>query len=207
MPCHLQVANVTEHLTANRTTEFLDGVRDTFTDLQNLRIPTISAVDSFALGGGLEMALCTTLRVFGSSATVGLPETRLAIVPGAGGTFRLPQVIGLQRARDMVLTGRRVTGAEAYFLGLCDRLIEVTEDEQKEAGKARGKVLDASLDLAKEICAGGPIAIGAAMDAVNGWQRGDAAMREAYDIILKTEDRMEALRAFAEKRKPVYKGQ
>ncbi len=189
-----------------RTNEFLDGVRDTFTDLQNLPIPTISAVDSFALGGGLEMALCTTFRVFGSSAAVGLPETRLAIVPGAGGTFRLPEVIGLQRARDLVLTGRRVTGAEAYFLGLCDRLIEVTEVEQKQEGKARTKVLDAAVDLAREICAGGPIAIGAAMHAVNGWQRGDASMREAYDIILKTEDRMEALKAFAEKRKPVYKG-
>lgn len=189
-----------------RTTEFLDGVRNTFTDLQNLAIPTISAVSSFALGGGLEMALCTTLRVFGSSATVGLPETRLAIVPGAGGTFRLPAVIGLQRARDLILTGRRVTGAEAYFLGLCDRLVEVTPEEQKEEGKARGKILDAGLELAREICSGGPIAIGAAMHAVNGWQRGDASMREAYDIILKTEDRMEALRAFAEKRKPAYKG-
>ena len=193
-------------MTILRTIEFLDGVRDTFTDIQSLPIPTISAVDSVALGGGLELALCTTLRVFGSSGTVGLPETRLAIVPGAGGTFRLPAVIGLQRARDLILTGRRVTGAEAYFLGLCDRLIEVTEDEQREAGKARGKVLDASVELAREICSGGPVAIGAAMNAVNGWQRGDAAMREAYDVILKTEDRMEALRAFAEKRKPVYKG-
>ena len=193
-------------LTIYRTNEFLDGVRDTFTDLQNLHIPTISAVDAFALGGGLELALCTTLRVFGSSATVGLPETRLAIVPGAGGTFRLPAVIGLQRARDLILTGRRVAGPEAYFLGLCDRLIEVTVEEQQEAGKARTKVLDASIDLARDICSGGPIAIGAAMHAVNGWQRGDAAMREAYDIILPTEDRMEALRAFGEKRKPMYKG-
>ena len=193
-------------LTVVRATEFLDGVRDTFSDLQNLPIPTISAVDSFALGGGLELALCTTLRVFGSSAQVGLPETRLAILPGAGGTFRLPAVIGLQRARDLILTGRRVTGAEAYFLGLCDRLIEVTPEEQQEAGKSRTKVLDAGLDLARDICSGGPIAIGAAMHAVNGWQRGDAAMREGYDIILPTEDRMEALRAFGEKRKPVYTG-
>ena len=159
-----------------------------------------------ALGGGLELGLCTTFRVFGSTAIVGLPETRLAIIPGSGGTYRLPALIGMSRARDLILTGRRVTGAEAYFLGLCDRLVEVTAEEVKEEGRAKTKVLDASVQLAKDMCEGGPVALSQAMRAVGGWQRGEAAENEAYEVILKTEDRLEALRAFAEKRKPAFKG-
>lgn len=152
------------------------------------------------------MGLCTTLRVFGSSAIVGLPETRLAIIPGAGGTYRLPGLIGLNRARDMILTGRRIAGPEAYFTGLCDRLVEVTPEEQKAEGKAREKVLATSVQLARDICEGGPIALTQAMRAVNGWQEGETSENRAYDVIMKTEDRMEALKAFAEKRKPVFKG-
>jgi len=159
-----------------------------------------------ALGGGLELGLTTTLRVFGSSAIVGLPETRLAIIPGAGGTYRLPALIGMNRARDLILTGRRVSGAESYFLGLCDRLVEVLPQEEQGAGLARQKVLDVALQLARDICEGGPIALTQAMRAVSGWQRGEASENEAYDVILKTEDRIEALKAFSEKRKPVFKG-
>lgn len=181
-------------------------MRNTFTNLSNLPIPTISAISSVALGGGLELALCSTFRVFGSSVIVGQPETKLAIIPGAGGTYRLPALIGVNRARDLILTGRRVSGAEAYFLGLCNRLVEVTSEESKEEGKARQKVLDASIQLANDICEGGPIALTQAMRAVNGWQRGEVSENEAYEVILKTEDRLEALRAFAEKRKPAFKG-
>jgi methylglutaconyl-CoA hydratase len=189
-----------------RTREFLADVRNTFTDLSNLPIPSISAISSVALGGGLELALCTTFRVFGSSAIVGQPETKLAIIPGAGGTYRLPALIGVNRARDLILTGRRVSGAEAYFLGLCNRLVEVTPEDSNEEGRARHKVLDTSVQLANDICEGGPIALTQAMRAVNGWQRGEAAENEAYEVILKTEDRIEALKAFAEKRKPAFKG-
>lgn len=159
-----------------------------------------------ALGGGLELALCTSFRVFASTAITGLPETRLAILPGAGGTFRLPGVIGITRARDLILTGRRVSAPEAYFLGLCDRLVEVTPEEEKQDGTARVRVLEAALQLGREICEGGPIAIPQALKAVNEWQRREASMREGYEVILKTEDRMEALRAFAEKRKPTFRG-
>ena len=108
-----------------RTSDFLSKLRSTFTSLSALPIPTISAISSLALGGGLELALSTHMRVMGSTAVVGLPETRLGIIPGAGGTFRLPALIGLGRARDLILTGRRVTGAEAYFLGIADRLVEI----------------------------------------------------------------------------------
>ncbi|RMZ86756.1 hypothetical protein DV736_g6018, partial [Chaetothyriales sp. CBS 134916] len=193
-------------MSLEETQDFLHDLRQVFTNLSQLHIPTISAVSSVALGGGLELGLCTTFRVFGSTVTVGLPETRLAIIPGAGGTYRLPALIGPNRARDLILTGRRVSGPEAYFLGLCDRLVEITPEEEKQEGTANAKVLDVSLQLARDICEGGPIAITQALRAVNGWQRGQANENEAYDMILKTDDRLEAIRAFAEKRKPSFRG-
>ncbi|KAF9891080.1 hypothetical protein FE257_005015 [Aspergillus nanangensis] len=193
-------------MTQAETNEFLAKLRGTFSELAALPIPTISAVSSMALGGGLELALCTHLRVFGSTSIVGLPETRLAIIPGAGGTYRLPGVIGVNRARDMILTGRRVSGAESYFTGLCDRLVEILPEEEKKEGAAREKVLRESIKLAMDICEGGPVAIKQALQAVNGFQRGEAAENEAYDGVIETEDRWEALRAFAEKRKPAFRG-
>jgi methylglutaconyl-CoA hydratase len=146
------------------------------------------------------------MRVFASTTTVALPETRLAIIPGAGGTYRLPALIGLSRARDLILTGRRVGAPEAYFLGLCDRLVEVTPEEAQQPGAARKKVLDEAIKLAREICEGGPIAINAALAAVEGCALGEKAENAAYDIVLKTQDRDEALVAFREKRKPMFKG-
>ena len=193
-------------LTFLSTKAFLTGLRQTFTNLSNLPIPTVAAISSLALGGGLELALCASMRVFGSSAIVGQPETRLAIIPGAGGTYRLPRLIGLNRARDLILTGRRVSGAEAYFMGLCDRLVEITPEDEKHPGLTRTKVLDVSLQLAKDLCEGGPIALTQAMKAVNDWQRGEAAENEAYEVVLESEDRLEALQAFAEKRRPSFKG-
>ncbi|KAI9829569.1 MAG: hypothetical protein M1819_006074 [Sarea resinae] len=178
----------------------------TFKLLSDLPIPTISAVSSLAFGGGLELALTTHFRVFASCATVALPETRLGIIPGAGGTYRLPSLIGTQRARDLILTGRRVSGPEAYFLGLCDRLVEVLPDEIQAEGKARGKVLEEAVRLAREICEGGPVALHQALKAVEGWRGGEEVENKAYEVVVKTQDRDEALLAFREKRKPVFKG-
>lgn len=141
-----------------------------------------------------------------STAQVALPETRLAIIPGAGGTYRLPALIGQSRARDLILTGRRVTGEESYFIGLCDRIVQITEDELSGAGVARGKVLEQAVEMATVICEGGPIAIRAAMQAVSGWEKGEQSENAAYDQVMPTADRMEALRAFGEKRKPAFKG-
>lgn len=189
-----------------RTEAFLEKLRATFSDLAALQVPTISAISSMALGGGLELALCTHLRVFGSSCTVGLPETRLAIIPGAGGTYRLPSLIGVNRARDMILTGRRVSGPESYFMGLCDRLVEVLPEEGAKEGVAREKVLRESIKLAQDICEGGPIAIKQALMAVQGFMLGEVSENRAYEGVIQTEDRYEALRAFAEKRKPAFRG-
>ncbi|KKK12066.1 hypothetical protein P175DRAFT_0500306 [Aspergillus ochraceoroseus IBT 24754] len=193
-------------MTKEETAQFLSQLRGTFSQLASLPIPTISAVSSIALGGGLELALCTHLRVFGSNSVVALPETRLAIIPGAGGTYRLPAVIGVNRARDLILTGRRVSGPESYFMGLCDRLVEILPEEEKKEGAAREKVLRESIKLALDICEGGPIAIKQALKAVNEFQRGEGAENEAYDGVIETEDRFEALRAFSEKRKPAFRG-
>lgn len=141
-----------------------------------------------------------------STASVGLPETRLAIIPGGGGTYRLPALIGTSRARDMILTGRRVSGEEAYFVGLADRLVQITEEELNGAGVARGKVLEQAIEMATVICEGGPIAIRAAMQAIQGWEKGADSENAAYNLVIQTQDRTEALRAFGEKRKPAFKG-
>ncbi|KAI9822371.1 MAG: hypothetical protein M1827_000090 [Pycnora praestabilis] len=188
------------------TTHFLTTLRSTFSTISTLPIPTITALSSLAFGGGLELALTTYLRVFASTATVALPETRLGIIPGAGGTHRLPALIGINRARDLILTGRRVGGPEAYFLGICDRLVEVLPEEAGVEGKARQMVVDEALRLAREICEGAPQAVRAALEAVNGWREGDTIENRCYDEVVTTEDRDEALKAFKEKRKPVFKG-
>ncbi|KAI2779904.1 ClpP/crotonase [Daldinia loculata] len=203
--------------TQEETAQFLADLRGTFSSLSSLPIPTISAISSLALGGGLELALCTHFRVLASTATVGLPETRLGIIPGAGGTYRLPALIGLPRARDIILTGRRVSAPEAYFLGIADRLVEVLPEDERDGvaqtnngaedglpTRARNAVLSEAVRLAGEICEGGPIAIRSALQAVN-WAR-EEIENAMYERVVKTEDRDEALEAFKEKRKPIFKG-
>ncbi|EFY99712.1 Crotonase, core [Metarhizium robertsii ARSEF 23] len=191
-----------------RTAAFLANLRGTFTTLSNLQIPTISAISSLALGGGLELALSTHFRVLSSNATIGLPETRLGIIPGAGGTHRLPAIIGLSRARDLILTGRRVAAPEAYFMGIADRLVEVVPQDERDASDilpaARKTTLAEAVRLAQEICEGGPVAIRAGLQAV-AWARQEKE-NEMYERVVATEDRNEALKAFQEKRKPVFKG-
>ncbi|TQV92221.1 methylglutaconyl-CoA hydratase [Cordyceps javanica] len=194
--------------TQEETNEFLTNLRATFASLADLPIPTISAISSIALGGGLELALSTHFRVLSSNAAVGLPETRLGIIPGAGGTHRLTGLVGLGRARDLILTGRRVAAPEAYFLGIADRLVEVVPEDERDGADilpaARKGALSEAVRLAQEICEGGPVAIRAALQAV-AWARPDKE-NEMYERVVATEDRNEALKAFQEKRKPVFKG-
>ncbi|KAF5555669.1 methylglutaconyl hydratase [Fusarium napiforme] len=195
-------------MSQGETAEFLTNLRNTLTSLSNLPIPTISAISSVALGGGLELALSTHFRVLSSNATVGLPETRLGIIPGAGGTHRLPALIGLSRARDLILTGRRVGAPEAYFLGIADRLVEVVPEDERDGsdvlGEARKAALSEAVRLAQEICEGGPIGVRAALQAV-AWAR-EEVENKMYERVVNTEDRNEALKAFQEKRKPIFTG-
>ncbi|RBR10135.1 hypothetical protein FVER53590_04720 [Fusarium verticillioides] len=195
-------------MSQGETAEFLTNLRNTLTSLSSLPIPTISAISSVALGGGLELALSTHFRVLSSNATVGLPETRLGIIPGAGGTHRLPALIGLSRARDLILTGRRVGAPEAYFLGIADRLVEVVPEDERDGsdvlGEARKAALSEAVRLAQEICEGGPIGVRAALQAV-AWAR-EEVENKMYERVINTEDRNEALKAFQEKRKPIFTG-
>ena len=186
-------------MTAGEAEAFVKQLRSTFTALENLPIPTIAVLEDTALGGGLELALACDFRVAGEAAVLGLPETSLAIIPGAGGTQRLPRLIGRARAKDLIFTGRRVGAAEALAMNLVDRVA------------SRGEALEVALLLARQILPNGPVALQAAKQAIDGglgleMDRAMALEEACYARVLPTEDRLEGLVAFREKRKPVYRG-
>ncbi|KAL8977743.1 MAG: hypothetical protein Q9177_006568, partial [Variospora cf. flavescens] len=193
-------------MSEQETNSFLQLLRETLGTLSRLEIPTISAVSSIALGGGLELALATEFRIFTPSTLVGLPETRLGIIPGAGGAPRLKHLLGQTRAMDIILTGRRIRGDEAFRIGLCDRLCGPTlEDVQNNKigdDVLRKSAMDGALEMAKQICEGGPATTVPLMQLMRSKRSVFTAESEAYEKVLKTQDRDEALRAFAEKRKP-----
>lgn len=190
---------------------FLKKLRSTFTRLSTLPIPSISAISGTALGGGLELALCTNIRLVSSNAILGLPETRLGIIPGAGGTYRLPAVVGTARALEMILTGRRVSASEAAAIGLAQASwksdAEAEEERLLDPTSKRLFALSRAVDVATQIAQGGPLALEAVFRAVTGpGGPSEIAENVAYDSILHTEDRVEALKAFAEKRAVQFKG-
>ncbi|KAG7284749.1 hypothetical protein NEMBOFW57_009360 [Staphylotrichum longicolle] len=194
-------------MTAAETHDFLGRLRMLFARLAALPVPSIACVSGPALGGGFELALCCHLRVFASNAVVGLPETRLGIIPGAGGTYRLPRIVGLPRALDMVLTGRRMAAHEAAAMGLCNRLVTsaVDTDLALAAQAERAIALSTGIALAEEIAKGGPVAVRAAVAALA--CSCEAVENAAYESVLGTKDRSEGLLAFGEKREPVFIGE
>ncbi|KAI8625485.1 putative enoyl-CoA hydratase/isomerase family protein [Xylariaceae sp. FL1651] len=202
-------ADLKERKTMSRseTQAFLGTMRDVFSRLETLPIPSIACLSGLALGGGLELALCCHMRIFSSNAVVGLPETRLGIIPGAGGTYRLPKIVGSAVAHDLILTGRMMPAGEAYTRGLCTRLVAGSGDESPALSPAekRALTLDAGIALAKEITGGGPVAIRAAVGALS--YSCEAVENASYEVVLRTKDRSEALTAFAEKRSPVFTGE
>lgn len=162
--------------------------------------PVIAAINGVAFGGGLELALLCDLRVAAPHAELALPETTLGIIPGAGGTQRLPRVVGEARAKEMILLGRKLSAAEALSWGLVNRV-----------SPAGASVLDDTLAWITPIAEGAPIAQSAALRAVETSYdvplvHGLELERVFYDETVRSEDRLEALRAFAEKRKPAFKG-
>lgn len=188
-------------MTQSEAEKFVTTLRNTMERVSKLKFPVIAAIEGVALGGGLELALAADLRVASSDATFGLPETTLAIVPGAGGTQRLPRLVGLSRAKELIWTGRRIKGEEALQYGLVDKLVQP------------GEATTTALQLAQKIAANGPIAIQASKEAIDrGFAVTDmvAALdieRQCYGRVLRTDDRLEGLSAFAERRTPEYKGQ
>lgn len=187
-------------MTAPEVQAYVDSLRSSFTYLEELEIPTIAVIEGAALGGGMEMALACDLRICGEDAVMGLPETGLAIIPGAGGTQRLPKLVGNSVAKELIYTGRKVGGIQALSMGLVNHCVP--------SGEAHLK----ALEIARSINKKGPLAIRMAKRAINGVLSVDkeAALAlevECYDRLLNTKDRLEGLAAFAEKRKPNYKGE
>ncbi len=186
-------------MSPDEVNEFLTTINRVYTAIENFRLPVIAAVNGAAFGGGLEMAMAADIRLAAESAVMGLTETRLAIIPGAGGTQRLPRLVGLPKAKELILTGRRIDARTALEIGLVNGVHPL------EA------LLVESRKLAREISEGGPIAVQQAKAAINrgmqtDLQSGLAIESEAYSKCIPTEDRLEGLKAFREKRKPIYKG-
>ena len=187
-------------MSPEETMAFVQQLRATFTALERLPMPTLAAIEGAALGGGLELALACDLRVMGGGAKVGLPETSLAIIPGAGGTQRLPRLIGRSRAKELIFTARRLGASEAFDYGIADRVCDA------------GTALKSALALAREILPNGPIALRAAKEAIDqgldGDRDGGLRIEEAcYARVIPTQDRLEGLAAFRDKRKPIYRGE
>jgi enoyl-CoA hydratase/carnithine racemase len=179
--------------------KFILTIRNLFTSIEQLNKPVIAAVNGIALGGGTELALACDLRIASENASMGLTETRLGIIPGAGGTQRLPRLIGLGKAKELIFTGRRVSAREALEIGLVNSVCPLEF------------LMDQCRKLAGMICEAGPIAVEQAKYAINfgietDIQTGLAIESNAYWVTVPTEDRIEALNAFKEKRKPVFKG-
>ena len=187
-------------LTPLQVKEYIFTIRDLFATIENLNKPVIAGVNGIALGGGTELALASDIRIASTNASMGLTETRLAIIPGAGGTQRLPRLVGKGKAKELIFTGRRVGAAEALEIGLVNSICE------PEA------LLDECNKMAAMICETGPVAIEQAKYAINygletDLNTGMAIESNAYWVCIPTKDRLEGLAAFKEKRKPVYKGE
>lgn len=175
------------------------SIADAAWALEGLAKPTIAAVRGFALGGGLELAMAADFRYLSEDATVGQPEIGLGIIPGAGGTQRLPRIVGFQRAKDLVYSGRHVSAVEALEIGLADR-VEPTD-----------RLLETAMADAAEWATGPTLAIAAAKRAINGgWghtlEQGMQIESSSFDDVFWTEDAKEGVRAFVEKRKPEFRG-
>jgi enoyl-CoA hydratase/carnithine racemase len=179
--------------------EFIFTIRNLFTFIENMNKPVIAAINGIALGGGTELALACDIRIAAETAMMGLTETRLAIIPGAGGTQRLPRLVGKGKAKELIFTGKRIHANEALSIGLLN------------AAYPSDNVMEESIKMARMICETGPIAIQQAKYAINhgletNLNTGLAIESNAYWMTIPTEDRMEGLNAFREKRKPIYKG-
>jgi methylglutaconyl-CoA hydratase len=188
-------------MSENDVRALLGLYRRSFAAIDRCPKPVVAAINGVALGGGFEVALACDLRVAARHALVGLPETSLAIIPGAGGTQRLSRLVGPGRAKELILLARKLPAAEALALGL----VTAVADEGE-------KVIDAAKRLTAPLATGAPIAYAAAMDAIDlGFDREFEAGLDlehlCYERTLVSADRREALTAFAEGRPPVYRGE
>ncbi len=170
-----------------------------FRRLETMGKPSVAAINGYAMGGGLELAMCCTLRVAVPHARLGQPEVKLGIIPGYGGTQRLPRLVGRGRALELLLTGEAIDAAEAQRIGLVNHVVAPEE------------LIEFCRGLLRKILANAPVALALVLDAVDAGL--DAALEEAlryeaaaFAVSAATEDRREGIRAFLEKRAPVFRG-
>jgi enoyl-CoA hydratase len=170
-----------------------------FRQIERLPKPSVAAINGFALGGGLELAMACTVRLASPNAKLGQPETKLGIIPGYGGTQRLPRLLGRGRALELLLSGDPVDAAEAYRIGLVNRVVE------------REQLLEEARAWLRKVLANGPVAVGLTLEAVDvglncGVDEGLRFEAAAFGVASATEDRIEGTRAFLEKRRPAFTG-
>ncbi len=177
---------------AELANEALDGIA-------TLDRPVLAAVNGFALGGGCELALACDLRIASEKAKFGQPEINIGIMPGAGGTVRLSKLVGLGKAKELVLTGKMISAQEALSINLVNKVVP---DE---------KLMEEAFAMAKMITRHSPVAVGLAKFSVQNAQdldnyTGKIIERAAFSLAFASEDQTEGMKAFLEKRKPSYKG-
>lgn len=186
-------------LTEQQVKRNIYKIGEVFSSIESLPQPTIAMMNGYAFGGGMELALSCDFRIAAHDITLGLTETSLAIIPGAGGTQRLPRLIGESKAMELILTARRLNAEEALSYGILTKVV-AKESLLEETGK-----------FADMMLANGPVALQQAKFAIKHGMNADLQTglhieRKAYEMTIPTEDRVEALMAFSEKRKPQFKG-
>ncbi|SCW76769.1 Enoyl-CoA hydratase/carnithine racemase [Paenibacillus tianmuensis] len=175
-------------------------IRECIHELEALPQPVIAAVNGAAYGGGTELALACDIRIASETATFALTETSLGIIPGAGGTQRLPRLIGKGRAKELIFTARKIDAQEARDMGLVEYVIPPES------------LLDKALEIAGQIVRNAPVAVAQAKFAIDkGFDvelsTGLAIEQNAYEVTIPTKDRLEGLQAFKDKRPPIFKGE
>ena len=195
-------ADLKERINMNQTQvgKAVHLIKETITMIDRMPQPTIASINGAAFGGGLELALACDMRIASTQAKMGLTETSLGIIPGAGGTQRLPRLIGISKAKELIFTARKVDAIEALRIGLVN---QVAKPEDLET---------MSLSFARTIAANAPIAVKEAKKAIDrgmetDLEHGLQIEEMCYQITIPTKDRLEGLKAFKEKRKPKYIGE
>jgi methylglutaconyl-CoA hydratase len=186
-------------ISAAESGPYINAISSAITDIGNLRKPTIAAMNGSAYGGGLELAMACDFRIAVEGSEVGLTEVRLGIMPGAGGTVRLPRLVGEARAKELILLGRRIPIARAYEIGLVNQVVP------------RGQLQAATDAMLAELAACSPLSVRQAKTSLE--RSYDAPIdeglqieRRCYDVTLFSEDRDEGLAAFADGRPPQFRG-
>lgn len=171
-----------------------------YNQLAELPLPTIAAIEGDALGGGLELALCCDLRVASDTALLGLPEVRLGVMPGSGGTQRLPRLIGLARSKELILLGELINAETALEFGLVNRVVP------------QGRAESTARELAETLASRGPVAVREAKGVLNttldgSLAKGQTDELEASERVFSSNDMLEGAAAFIEKRSPTFESQ